>query len=116
MSKGAAKQDALSKVHSLVTAVFTRVLEKYLEDLDRADNTSALTPEQIEDGMLAEIAMMDINPAMLGAVTKFLKDNSISFDDEAVSKLTGLQESLAARRDKRSNVVDLTTLRAVGDE
>ena len=113
MAKGAAKELDLGRVHALVTKVFTKVLEKYLEDLERVD---VPTDAEIEDDMAAVVVDLGPNPAMMGAITKFLKDNSVAFDDEAVKGLSNLQQSLDQRKKARSNVVSLTTLKAVGDE
>ncbi len=116
MARGAAKEGDLGKVHSLITEVFTKVLDKYLRDLDRVN-----TPPDAEDlsdelqAALSDAMAQEPNPAMLSAITKFLKDNSVSFDDEAVKGLSGLEAALEARRQNRSNVVALTTLKAVGD-
>lgn len=114
MAKGAANEQALGKVHALVTSVFTKVLENYNSALDALPSAGDLRDEL--EGGLAEAMAAEPNPAMLSAITKFLKDNSVSFDDEAVKGLSGLQQALADRREARKNVVQLTTLRAVGDD
>lgn len=115
----AAKKSELGAVHAALTNVFIRVLQRYIENLDILDS---MTAKDINDELADEVTdalmpdMLMPNPAMLSAVSKFLKDNEIRFDDESVSKLTQLEESLASKRKARGNVVSLTTLKAVGDD
>lgn len=118
MAKGAAKQEELGKLHSVLTRVFQRTLDKYLAQMAVLDKfESSDDPEFADDLLAAVIAEMgEPNPAMLSAITKFLKDNEIAFDDEDVGKLSRTEEALKSRREARTNVVQLTNLKAVGDE
>lgn len=116
-NKGAAKEAAVGKLHALATQVFTRVLEQYISKLDELDNPSVDDFNAEYEAELEEaIRPFEVNPAMMGAITKFLKDNNVTFDDEAINNLSGLQQSLDARKNRRSNVVSLTQLKAVGDD
>lgn len=114
MAQGAAKEGALGALHSKITSMFIKVLARYE---DRLDALETVNPDDITDEVLA--ALLDEsampNPAMLGAITKFLKDNAISFDTEKLEELSGTEKRLQERRAKRGNVVSLTTLAAVGE-
>jgi hypothetical protein len=116
MAKGAAKQEALGGLHKVLTIVFQRTLDTYLQKIEKEQEL--LCSDDISDELLA--AIMDKgfepNPAMLGAISKFLKDNEIAFDDEDVDKLSKTEIALKARREARSNVTQLRLLPAVGEE
>lgn len=114
MSTGAAKEKALGRLHSKITEVFLKVLQTYET---RMDAVEALKSGELEAEMLDELfaeATMP-NPAMLSAITKFLKDNDIGFDSEKLNELSDQERRLAERREKRGNIVSLTTLDAVAD-
>lgn len=114
MSKGSATEQTLGNLHSKITAVFQRILERYEARLQAIED---IDPDDIQDEIVRELfdeAVMP-NPAMLSAVTKFLKDNEISFDTEQLDELGETERRLAERREKRSNVTTLSTLKVVGD-
>lgn len=115
MSKGAATENNLGSLHSKITDVFQKILERYEARLDCIE---MVTPEQIEDEMIREIFEDGAlpNPAMLSAITKFLKDNEISFDSEQLNELSDTERRLQERRERRGNITSLTTLKAVGDD
>ena len=92
MAKGASTEQALGNLHNKVTELFVKVLDEY-ED----------TPE------LA-------NPAMLGAITKFLKDNTITLESEALDELSEMEERLAAKKRNRPNLKSVTTLPLIVNE
>lgn len=112
MAKGSATENTMGNLHAQVARVFEKVLATYEKRLETVDN---INPETIGDDML-ELLMGDNvmpNPAMLAAVTKFLKDNEISFDTEEIEKLSATEERLNARKAKRGNLVSLTKLSVV---
>ncbi len=83
MATQAASERALGTLHDQVARVFAKVLTTYEKRLDVMDNIS--TEELTEDALnmlMAADAMP--NPAMLAAITKFLKDNEISFDTQEI--------------------------------
>ena len=92
MAKGALTEQSLGNLHNKVTELFVKVLDEYES-----------TPE------LA-------NPAMLGAITKFLKDNSISLESEALDELSEMEERLAAKKRNRPNLKAVTTLPLIVNE
>lgn len=115
MAAGAAKEQQLGRLHAKITEVFMRVLETYHKRLDVAEG---IDPNDVENEMLAELLADGImpNPAMLSAITKFLKDNDIGFETEKLSELSDQERRLAERREKRKDFASLTTLKVVGDE
>lgn len=116
MAKGAAKQEALGGLHRVLTTVFQKTLDTYLQKIEKEQEL--LNSEDLEEEFLASLLEkgFEPNPAMLGAITKFLKDNEIAFDDADIDKLSKTEEALMKRREARSNVTQLRTLKAVGDE
>jgi hypothetical protein len=114
MAKGSANEKALGALHAKITEVFQKVLARYEARLDVLDT---INPADIEDEVLREI-MEDgamPNPAMLSAITKFLKDNEISFDTEQLTELSDQERRLAERREKRTNLASLSHLQVVGN-
>jgi hypothetical protein len=115
MAKGAATEVKLGALHAKIAAVFEKVLLRYEQRLDALD---AVNLDDVEDEILKEIfdegAMP--NPAMMNAITAFLKNNEIRFDDEQVDKISALQKGLEDRRKKRANVTELSQLRVVGED
>ena len=114
MAKGSANEKALGSLHAKITEVFQKVLARYETRLDMIDLINA---GEIESEMLSEL-MDDAaipNPAMLSAITKFLKDNDISFDTEQLEELSDQERRLAERRKGRANLVNLTSLQLVGN-
>lgn len=113
MSKAASKQ-SMQSLHNKVAQVFEKVLNTYSKRLDAIEN---IDMDSIGDDMLQELFNDGAipNPAMLNAVTAFLKNNEIKFDSEEVGRVSALQEALEKRREARSNVTSLTSLKAVGE-
>ncbi len=109
MAEGAAKQRDLGVLHARITTVFQKVLARYEKRLDAIDD---IDPTEFESAVLEELFNDNAmpNPAMLAAVSKFLKDNEISFDSEQVAALSDQERRLAERREKRGTLVDLTAL------
>lgn len=120
MATGAATERSLGKLHSKLTEVFIRVLNRYEDRLavmtavreGNAEVTGEIESEVLDE-LFNEGAMP--NPAMLGAISKFLKDNEISFDTEQVNELGSLERRLKEQREKRGNVVSLSNLPRVAE-
>lgn len=116
MATGAARESALGKLHSRLTDVFIKVLERYEDRMALAkrieDGEVSIEGDMLEE-LFSDGAMP--NPAMLSAVSKFLKDNEISFDTDQVNELGSLERRLAEQRGKRTNVTTLATLPRVAN-
>jgi len=101
MAKGAAKEAALGGLHSTLARVFTKVLEKYEKGLSALESIPA---DAIEADMIEALtAISEPNPAMLSAVSKFLKDNDIGMDSHEVDELNETERRLAQARKKRAS-------------
>lgn len=110
MAKGAAKEEQLGGLHTMLARVFQKVLAKYEAQLDALDNLDRGAVAEDMLSMIAEIG--EPNPAMLSAVAKFLKDNDIGMDSEAVDELNATQRRLADRREarKRAGMANLSVV------
>ena len=115
MATNAANERVLGDLHARVATVFTKVLETYEKRLDVLDNikTEELTEEVLSMLMAADTMP---SPAMLSAITKFLKDNEIAFDTGEIEALSATEERLTARRAKRQGITRLTNLALVEDQ
>lgn len=115
MAKGAATEKVLGALHAKLAAVFEKVLLGYEKRLDALES---IDPSEVEDEILKELldegAMP--NPAMLNAISSFLKNNEIRFDDEQIDRISALKQGLEERRAKRANVTELSRLRVVGED
>lgn len=114
MAKAASKGD-LKRLHHKVSLVFEKVLETYIKRLEVTDN---IDTSDIEDDLIKELFNEGTipNPAMLNAITAFLKTNEIMFETDEVGKISALQEALDKRRKQRSNIASLSSLKVVGDD
>ena len=105
MAKGAAKEKQLGSLHTTLARVFEKVLLKYemdlkvIEKFGGTDEDGELVADDLMVAMLAELG--EPNPAMLSAIAKFLKDNDIGMDSEAVEELNSTQRRLEERRAAR---------------
>ena len=106
MAKNSANEAALGDLHAKVAGVFTKILDVYSE---RLENT-------VVDADGDPLPQEDPNPAMMGAITKFLKDNAIAFDAEEVAELSDTEQRLAQRRKHRANLINLTNLKVVDND
>ncbi len=91
MAKGAATEARMGELHNKLTDLFATVLGEYEKAPELA------------------------NPAMLGAASKFLKDNSITIESEQMDELSAMEERLAAKKRSRPNLATVTALPLVND-
>lgn len=106
MAKGAANEAALGALHAKLATVFSTVLDRYMARMKAVDTIDQVDFEsEVLEELFAE--NYEPNPAMLGAVAKFLKDNEVRFDTEELSKLSETERRLQERREQRKNVVAL---------
>ena len=105
MAKGASTESQLGSLHNKLTALFTKILQRYEDDLDQ------MVDLDIEEALLESLAPGRIpSPAMLSAVAKFLKDNDISLETEELNELSAMEERLEARKRARPNLASVTNL------
>lgn len=89
-TKNAATEAQLGELHSKVAKVMKRAL-------DVAD----IAMERYEADESGELIQPEVSATLLGAITKFLKDNSISAAPEDSNELSDLQRTLAEKRQRR---------------
>lgn len=114
--KGAASESSMGRLHNKVAAVFLSVLNTYEKRLEAAEQIDL---SAVEDDMLTELFKDGImpNPAMMAAITKFLKDNDISFETAQIEELSDTKRRLLERSKNRPSLATLTlvpTLDEVG--
>lgn len=114
MSKGAANEQRLGGLHDTLARVFQRVLERYEKNYEALDQ---MQKEEVSDEMVELLStIQEPNPAMLSAVSKFLKDNDIMYDTEEVNKLSAQERRLKEKRERRGNVVSFSDMPLVENE
>lgn len=99
MAKGAATENTLGALHSQLARVFGLTLRKYEKMMDALE--ADVSDDIGEDLIAALVEMQEPNPAMLSAISKFLKDNDIGMDSEEVEKLNATERRLQDRREAR---------------
>lgn len=96
MSKNAASEEVLGKLHQKVANAMIRAIdyvEKGQDTYDQFEPEDEVRPE--------------LSPAMLSAMTKFLSDNSITANPAEDEKTNTLAERLAKKRLRVGNVVPI---------
>lgn len=111
MAKGASTEIQLGKLHTMLTGIFTKVLENYMVKLNSVDLSSDL-----ESDLFAAVTAANIepSPAMLSAISKFLKDNDVTYDSEELDQLSSLEQQLQEKKNKRPNFDNVTDLPLTG--
>lgn len=103
MASNSANEQELGALH----ASTAKVLAQALEVLDVAQRAYIKTgglaqAEDEETGLAALYAPPPrLEPALMSAITKFLKDNSITAQPEQTEVVSELEQALAAKRKKR---------------
>lgn len=93
-----------------------KLAEAMLNSLATSDNASDLLEKHFEEGLPEDVrefleSVARPNPALLTAITKFLKDNDISCvvaDDEQVTKLEQKLKEKQTSRKRVGNVIPIT--------
>lgn len=99
MSKGAATESALGELHAKVAAVMTRAIVQ----IEHAQALYDAVPDETKQ----ETGLIDpptLSAPLMGVVTKFLADNSITCAPEASTEMSGLEMALANRKKARRQV------------
>lgn len=101
----AATEKELSALHKKVAAAMIKALDR--------DERATFLLERFADEVPDEVAEFleectNINPALLQAITKFLRDNDISAEVDASTELNGLQHRLANKT--RRSVGNVTAI------
>ena len=102
MAKGASTEARMGTLHNSLTELFIKVLKTYENNMDQL-SADTLIDELASEGLMP-------NPAMLGAISKFLKDNTISVDSQEIDELSSMERRLAAKKANRPSLVSITDL------
>lgn len=108
----AASQSTMNKLHDRVADMFLKVLARYDQRLDVAGQLAdgSLSSDAISDEVLT--ALLDDgsmpSPAMMSAITKFLKDNEVLFEKGKVEEMSAQARALEEKRRNRPNLATLT--------
>jgi hypothetical protein len=108
MAKGASTEARMGSLHSKLTELFIKIVSKYEADVDAIN----MDDEALADELVASAVLEGLlpSPAMLGAIAKFLKDNSISIESEQVDELSAMEQRLALKKRNRPNLATVTNL------
>lgn len=112
MAKGAATEAALGGIHMKLTNIYMKILQRYS---DKLDALAEINTDDVADEML-EILLGDDalpSPAMLSAVSKFLKDNEVTMDTEQLDELSAMEERLKNKSRDRPNLQQISNLKLV---
>lgn len=102
---------SMEKLHEQLASIFTKTLKMYEARLLMADS-----PEVDEDLVQKLLEMSEPNPAMLNAISKFLKDNDIMYSKDEIDELSDQQKRLADLKKRRGNSVAVSDLKLVENE
>lgn len=108
----AASQDTMNKLHDKIANIFIMVMDRYAARLDALET---IDPQDMEDEMLKELfneAALP-SPAMLAAVTKFLKDNEVLFEKDVTEDVSATKKALEEKMRNRKNLAQLTLVPSV---
>lgn len=108
MSKNAARESELGELHAKVAKVMSRAIDQ----IDRAQDLfdvqakayETLPPEEL--AVQAPIEPPQLSAPLMGVMTKFLADNSITCAPEASEEMSGLAKALAEKKKKRGVNLD----------
>jgi hypothetical protein len=103
MSKASAKESLLGELHAKVAEIMLSALKAHdaKATLAMAALNRARDAEDIE-GMVQAITLIpEPNAALLGAITKFLKDNEITCNTDDSESMSALEQRMKAKGDAR---------------
>jgi hypothetical protein len=103
MSKGAATEQALGELHAKVAKVMTNAIVQ----IEHAQSLYEAMPDEDkqEKGLIDPPAL---SAPLMGVMTKFLADNSITCAPDASEEVTGLERALANKAKRRRQVGNVT--------
>jgi hypothetical protein len=109
MTKKAATEDKLGELHSKVADVMLKALDNY----DQFNEKELQRTSDDEDAGPA--LPLEPSAALIGAITKFLKDNDITCNTKASPAMTKLQDQLAKKARVSASVVPLRDMPVTED-
>lgn len=107
----AATQSRMFLLHERVADMFLKIIDKHNKMMDVTDamvegnlDTKAVS-EEVLNAFIEQGAMP--SPAMMSAITKFLKDNEVMFEREKLEEVSAQQKALEERRKSRPSLDNL---------
>jgi isocitrate dehydrogenase len=115
----AASQSRMFLLHERVADMFLKIIEKHNKMMDVMDGMveGNLDKDTVTDEVLNAFIEQGAmpSPAMMSAITKFLKDNEIMFEREKIEEVSAQQRALEERKRQRPNLDNLLAFPAVGN-
>jgi hypothetical protein len=106
-------------LHERVADMFLKIIEKHNKMMDVMDGMveGNLDKDTVTDEVLNSFIEQGAmpSPAMMSAITKFLKDNEIMFEREKIEEVSAQQRALEERKRQRPNLDNLLAFPAVGN-
>lgn len=114
----AATQSRMFLLHERVADMFLKIIDKHNKMMDVTDamvagnlDTKAVS-EEVLNAFIEQGAMP--SPAMMSAITKFLKDNEVMFEREKLEEVSAQQKALEERKKSRPNLDNLLAFPCTG--
>lgn len=96
MSKNAATEAELGKLHEKVAKVMTNAIAQ----IEQAQAVYEAIPDDVKVEQVL-IEPPSLSAPLMGVITKFLSDNSITCAPEASTEMSGLERALREKAEKR---------------
>lgn len=117
MTKNAATSAVLGDLHKKVATIMIKTLDNFEVQAELAQAAMQAAKDD-PDAILDIPEVHEPSAALLGAITKFLKDNDVTCNDETDETRSKLEERLAAKRAARNGqhikLADVLPEEAVG--
>lgn len=97
MSKNAATEGALGELHAKVAKVMSRAIDQ----IDTAQVLYDATPDEVKQER-GDLDPPTLSAPLMGVITKFLADNSITCAPEQSEEMSGLERALTEKKNKRA--------------
>lgn len=102
-------KSSMMTMHERLTQLLIKVLDGYITKLDEQaekDAKGSTGPVSmdldLEDEFMQEVERrFEPSPAMLGVITKFLKDNEIKYLEEAAQNVDSIRDKLAEMKNRK---------------
>lgn len=103
MSKSSAKESLLGELHATVAKIMLNALKAHDAKAIMVMSMVTAAKENGDAEAMANAIIMlpEPNAALLGAVTKFLKDNEITCNTEDDDTMSALEQRMKAKGDAR---------------
>lgn len=100
-NKTAAKSELLGRLHAKMAEIMLNTLMAYDEKQAAVAELCTKAKDLGEPDLVAGVFIQEPSPALLGAITKFLKDNEITCNTEDSAEMSELGKRLEAKTEAR---------------